>query len=124
MDGRYCCRHCGSCFVHIWRKIFIPGGGLGFFFIGLNYAVRMSISGIGPWNLLRYINIFSFMNTNEVLGTAIQLYFSVIQYPYFGLNVLAALYFSQVFPAAFIAAYQFRGGRINLFGVQPGMSVL
>ena len=60
--------------TYLGKNIY-TGWGLGLAFIGLNYIVRLNISGIGPWNMLRYINIFSLMNTNELLGTSIQLYF-------------------------------------------------
>lgn len=112
----------GGIVVAVWlvlctylAKNIYTGWGLGLLFIGLNYAVRMSISGIGPWNLLRYINIFSFMNTNEVLGTAIQLYFFGDPVPILWAECIGGLVLFTGFSAAFIAAYQFGAG-INLLG--------
>ena len=60
--------------TYIGKNIY-TGWALGLAFMGLNYWGRMEISAIGPWNLFRCINIFGFMDTNELLGTATQLYF-------------------------------------------------
>ncbi len=53
------------------RNVYV-GWLYGIGFIGLNYLIRVLVSGIGRWNLFRYMNIFSFMNTNELLSSFIQ----------------------------------------------------
>lgn len=87
------------------------GWGVGLAFIGLNYLVRVSISGIGHFNLFRYMNIFSFMNTNEVLGTYIQLYFFGNPLPILWVECVGGLVFMFFFGAAFVWTFQ-RGAAV------------
>lgn len=85
------------------------GWGIGLAFIGVNYLIRVSISGIGHFNLFRYLNIFSFMNTNEVLGTYIQLYFFGNPLPILWVECAGGLGFMILFGAAFV--WVFHRGR-------------
>lgn len=85
------------------------GWGIGLAFIGANYLIRVSISGIGHFNLFRYLNIFSFMNTNEVLGTYIQLYFFGNPLPILWVECAGGLGFMILFGAAFV--WVFHRGR-------------
>lgn len=82
------------------------GWGAGLIFIGLNYLVRVSVSGIGHFNLFRYMNIFSFMNTNEVLGTYIQLYFFGNPLPILWSECVGGLVVLVLFSTVFVRKFQ------------------
>ncbi len=82
------------------------GWGVGLAFIGLNYLIRVSISGIGHYNLFRYMNIFSFMNTNEVLGSYIQLYFFGNPLPILWVECVGGFLLLLLFSAVFIWEFQ------------------
>lgn len=94
--------------TYIAKNIY-TGWGTGLAFIGLNYIIRNSVSGIGHFNLFKYINIFSFMNTNEVLGSYIQLYFFGNPIPILWSECLGGALFTLLFCGLFV--YVFQQGR-------------
>lgn len=90
--------------TYLLKNIFISWGA-GLAFIGINFLIRIGISATGYFNLFRYMNIFSFMNTNEVLGRYIQLYFFGRPMPILVAECISGCAFIIIFVTVFLITY-------------------
>ncbi len=86
-------------------KNIYTGWGIGFLFIGLNFFLYIFISGIGHWNFFKYVNLFGFINTNEWLGTYIQLYCFGAPVPILFCGIFGAAVLLILFLSALICLY-------------------
>ncbi len=81
------------------------GWGIGFCFIGLNMLARIWIPGTGHWNFFKFVNLIGFLDTNELLGTYIQLYFFGNPVPVLWCGALGAFVMLLLSGTAFMTLY-------------------